>query len=277
MSLTFTAGDISPSPLEKPGYRLEFHDEFDGPRLDTARWLPFYLPQWSSRARSAPNYVFEEGCLVFQITAEQPPWCPEFDGENRCSCVQTGVFSGPLGSAIGQSRFNERVRVREAQAPARTYTPQYGYFELRARGTGSPNSHVALWMIGYEDQPERSAEICICEIMGAHVSPSSSRVGYGVHRWYDPAMTEEFYQDFFGLDAARFHIYAAEWRPEHIDFYIDRQKVRTVRQSPRYPMQFMLGMFEVPRPGAARDPAEFPKRFAVDYFRAYQPVEGYRG
>ena len=49
--------------------------------------------------------------------------------------------------------------VREEQEPLRTYTPQYGYFEIRARAVANPLNHVALWMIGYEDAPERSGEI----------------------------------------------------------------------------------------------------------------------
>jgi hypothetical protein len=31
------------------GYELEFEDTFDGDALNAARWLPYHLPQWSSR------------------------------------------------------------------------------------------------------------------------------------------------------------------------------------------------------------------------------------
>lgn len=274
MLLSFAPGDFPANPLEKPGYRLDFHDEFDGPPLDAQKWLPFYLPQWSSRARSAPRYSFENGSLILQITADQPPWCPEFDGLNRTSSLQTGVFAGPLGSPIGQSRFNPQLRVREAQTTQRTYTPQYGYFETRLKAVASPTNHVALWMIGFEDEPQLSAEICVCEIMGAHLSPSTARIGYGVHPWHDPAITDEFYEDFLSLDAVHYHLYAAEWTPDHIDFYVDNQRIRTLQQSPRYPLQFMLGIFERPRPGVPHD-GEYPKRFVVDYVRAYQPLGGY--
>ena len=37
--------------LDRSGYELEFEDTFDAPALDERRWLPYYLPQWSSRAR----------------------------------------------------------------------------------------------------------------------------------------------------------------------------------------------------------------------------------
>jgi hypothetical protein len=202
--------NVPPNPLDKPGHRLEFHDEFDGTDLDAAKWLPFHLPQWSSRARSAPTYRLADGTLILQIVETQPPWCPEFDGANRVSSLQTGVFSGPVGSAVGQHRFNKASVVREAQAPQRTYTPQFGYFEARRKAVASPINHVALWMIGYEDSPECSAEIAICEIMGDEIGAAVSHVGYGLHPWSDPAITDEFCRDGLPIDATAFHIYAAE-------------------------------------------------------------------
>jgi len=35
--------------LDKPGYTLEFCEPFQGPSLDTGKWLPYGLPQRSSR------------------------------------------------------------------------------------------------------------------------------------------------------------------------------------------------------------------------------------
>jgi hypothetical protein len=34
----------------------DFLDHFDAPELDTAVWVPHYLPHWSSRAESAATY-----------------------------------------------------------------------------------------------------------------------------------------------------------------------------------------------------------------------------
>jgi beta-glucanase (GH16 family) len=279
MIATLSPGDFPANPREKPGYCLEFHDEFSRPDLDRTKWLPFYLPQWSSRARAATNYYFQDDTLVLQITEDQQPWCPEFDGQNRCSSIQTGVFAGPAGSTVGQSRFNPACVVREEQENVRTYTPQYGYFELRAKGLNTPTNHVALWMIGYEDSPAKSAEIAIMEIMGKDVHAGASRIGYGLHPWGDPSIADEFYAEFLPIDATHYHIYAAEWTPTHIDFYVDNQKTRTILQSPTYEMQFMLGMYERPEQANGTELLDwsrsYPKRFTIDYFRAYQPVGGY--
>jgi Glycosyl hydrolases family 16 len=262
-------------PTGKAGYELEFEDTFEGDTLDRARWLPYYLPQWSSREAAAARYRLGDGVLRLLIEADQPPWCPEFDGQNRTSSLQTGVFAGPVGSPVGQSRFKPELVVRQAQQAARLYTPQYGLFELRAKAIDDPRCMVALWMIGYEDTPERSAEICICEIFGRNVTAGTMGVGMGLHPWSDPDIRDEFSVESIAMDVWDFHIYAAEWTPEYVAFFVDNGLVKTVEQSPGYPMQFMLGIFEFPGDGSsAQPPHPYPKQFVVDYFRGYRPLGG---
>ncbi|HET9909841.1 MAG TPA: glycoside hydrolase family 16 protein, partial [Anaerolineales bacterium] len=210
--------------------------------------------------------------LVLQITEDQRPWCPEFDGDVKASCIQTGLFAGPLGSRLGQLRFSDELIVREAQTNARLYTPQYGYFECRAKAINIPGNHVSLYMIGYEDTPEKCGEINLFEIFGKNVGPNSANVGYGIHPWKDPKLIDEFYQDWLGIDATKFHVYALEWTPSHIDFYVDTQKIRWIHQSPDYPMQFILSIYELP---GGDINAPYPKEFVIDYVRAYQPETGY--
>ncbi|MGC4000365.1 MAG: glycoside hydrolase family 16 protein [Anaeromyxobacter sp.] len=147
-----------PATLDRSPYALEVEDSFAGPRLDDRLWLPHYLPQWSSRSAAAARFEVDGG-LRLRIDADQPAWCPEWNGELRVSSLQTGVFSGPLGSAAGQHHFRPGLVVREPQAPKALYTPRYGLFEIRCRALANPACLVALWMIGYEDAPERSGEI----------------------------------------------------------------------------------------------------------------------
>ncbi|MFO7171147.1 MAG: glycoside hydrolase family 16 protein [Chloroflexota bacterium] len=257
---------------EKAGYVLEWHDEFDGAGLDLAKWVPYYLPQWSSRSRSAPNYQLRDSCLVLQITEDQQPWCPEFDGEIKASSVQTGLFAGPVGSRQGQLQFSPQLVVREAQTNVRLYTPQYGYIECRARCCATAGVHVSLWMIGYEDVPAHSGEIAVFEVFGKDLAEHSAVVCSGVHPWGDPALSEAFYCDPLPIDATQFHRYAVEWTPRHIDYFVDDQLLRRIEQSPAYPLQLMLSIFE--RPGGDQR-APYPREFAVDYVRVYQPQGGY--
>ncbi|HSC91847.1 MAG TPA: glycoside hydrolase family 16 protein [Gaiellaceae bacterium] len=251
-------------------YELEFEDTFEGDALDQRRWLPYYLPHWSSRERAAARYEVGGGVLRLLIEEGQQPWCPELDGATRVSSLQTGAFAGPVGSAVGQHRFDPRAVVREAQPNVRLYTPRHGRIELVARACADPRTMVALWMIGYEDEPDRSAEICVCEIFGRDVGPDHALVGMGVHPFGDPRIVDDFSQERLPIDARELHRYAAAWTPERVVFSVDGDVVRTVDQSPAYPMQLMLGIYEFPQADEPGGP--YPKAFVVDSVRGYRPA-----
>lgn len=220
-------------------------DDFDGPELDLAHWVPAYLPHWSSRAASRPRYRIEDGCLVLLIEEDQEPWCPEFDGSVRVSGLQTGSFSGPLGSPVGQHAFSPECRVREPQPEERLVTPTYGRLELRARCAIGPRNVAALWLIGFEDQPHRSAELCVMEVKGWLAEPGSAVVGCGLRPFRDPRITDGFVEPRLPIDITKFHDYAAEWRPDGVDVLVDGQVIHRVPQSPDYPMQLMLTLYDV--------------------------------
>jgi len=251
-------------------HELEFEDTFEGDSLDRGRWLPHYLPHWSSRERSAARYEIADGHLRLLIEEDQQPWCPDLDGQVRVSSLQTGAFAGPVGSAIGQQRFNPAAVVRDAQPNVRLYTPTYGRFELRARASDDPRIMVALWMIGYEDEPSRSAEICVCEIFGRDVSVDHAGIGMGVHPFGDPTIVDDFSKQTVSIDVRDFHVYAADWTPNHVVFSVDGNDVKTVEQSPDYPMQLMLGIYDFPPETGDQDNGGYPKAFTVDYVRGYR-------
>ena len=261
--------------LDRDRYALEVEDDFEGPALDERLWIPHYLPHWSTRAASAARYEVGDGGLRLLIEADQPAWYPDLDRQTRVSSLQTGLFAGPVGSSIGQHRFRDGLFVREAQRNVALYTPRYGLFEARARALDDPANMVALWMIGYEDHPERSAEICIFEIFGRDVRADNCLVGMGVHPFGDPAISDEFSAEPVAIDARQAHTYTAEWTPGRVAFYVDDRLVKTVGQAPTYPMQLMLDIFEFrERPEAPSPPEAYPKVFMVEWLRGYRPTSG---
>ncbi len=191
--------------------------------------------------------------------------------------AQTGVFAGPVGSPIGQHRFHPDAVVREALENVRLYTPHYGFLEMRAKALDDPLNMVALWLIGYDDEPDRSAEICVCEIFGRDVSADRAAVGMGVHPFGDPRIVDDFSREVVPIDARDFHVYAAEWTPERVSFFVDGEHMKTVEQSPSYPMQLMLGIYEFPGGAGGGRGAEkataYPKAFTVDYIRGFRRTE----
>jgi Glycosyl hydrolases family 16 len=239
---------------------MSFADEFDAPGLDADVWVPHYLPQWSSRAESAATYAITESELRLTIPPQQALWCPGEHDPLKVSGVQSGVFSGPVGSTIGQQPVHDGALVREFQPTQWGWTPRYGVLEVRARMDISPRSMAAVWMVGLEDEPERCGEICIFEVFG----DAPQAVGMGVHPFRDPALTEEWDAPRVAIDVSEHHVYAADWQPGRVDFTIDGEHVKTVHQAPDYPMQMMVAVFDFPaKPG----PADHVPEFAVDWVR----------
>jgi hypothetical protein len=242
-----------------------FRDDFDG-ALDTAVWIPHYLPQWSSRAASAATYETGGSELHLSIPAGQGIWC-EGDHEPplRVSGVQSGVHSGPAGSTIGQQPFREGQTVREAQATQWGWTPAAGTLEVRARMDLSARSMASAWMVGLEDGPGRCGEICLFEVFGDAVEPGrSAAVGMGVHPFRDPALTDDFAAPRLKLDVRERHTYTAAWRPGRVDFSVDGTHARSVEQAPAYPMQMMLAVFDFPAHAEAAAHADHVPALHVD-------------
>jgi hypothetical protein len=222
----------------------------------------------SVHAASA-RYEVSGGSLKLLITQDQGRWIA---GGDRASNLQTGHFSGPKGSKFGQFRYDPSFVVTEDIENVQTYTPQFGYFETRIKAVPIVGYHVALWMIGFD--AAQAGEIRVFEIHGGHIGTERSRIDYGLLRWNDPELQAECVEDHLPINAAEFHVYGVEWTPSQIDFFVDNAKVRTIQQSPQYPMQFMLGVYE--RPHEILEPHQgLPRVCEVDYFRGYQPVAGY--
>jgi Glycosyl hydrolases family 16 len=250
--------------------RMVFEDDFECTQLDRTVWLPHYLPAWSSRAASAATHQVADSCLHLSIPPQQGLWCAgEHTPPMRVSAVQSGNFSGPLGSTIGQQPYRAGLTVREEQDAFWGWTPDRGYIELRARGVLTARSMVAFWMVGLEDHPQRSAEICVAEIFGSTVRPGqSAAVGMGLHPFRDPAVSEDFAAVPLPIDVADFHTYAVDWTADRVDFLVDGNPVRSSIHPPSYPMQMMLAVFDFP--DGSTDETDTVPSLVVDYLRSYQ-------
>jgi hypothetical protein len=176
--------------VDRSTFELVFGDDFTGDALDTARWIDHYLPHWTTPRRFAARYALNERGLQLLIEADQPAWSPE-DGELRVSNLQTGSFSGPLGSPLGQHRHRSDLEIRSPQ-PRRLWTPSAGMIEVAARASGDPTCMLAFWLVGFEQaSPQESGEVCIAELYGNAIAPGRSQLRLGVKAHHDPSLHDE--------------------------------------------------------------------------------------
>ena len=162
------------------------------------------------------------------------------------SGVQTGNWSGPVGSTRAQQPFLEGLTVREEQPTLWGFTPHFGRLEVELSATIGPRSMFSAWMVGLELEPADCGEICVVEVFGDTLRDGQAGLGCGIKQIHDPRLTQEFSADPRPLDVRERHVYAVDWRPGRVEFFLDGELVRTTDQAPDYPMQLILGLFDFP-------------------------------
>jgi Glycosyl hydrolases family 16 len=246
---------------------LTFRDHFDAPELDRGKWFPFYLPHWSTPGAAQARSLVSDSKVRLFIAEDQKPWCPEYDGDVKVSNLQTGHHAGPLGSPSGQHRFRDGLVVRSDLPELRLFLPRYCRIEMRARARLNPWNLAALWLIGFEDRPDRSGEITVFEVFGHHASDKATRIGRGIKKIRDPALTDEIDNGVLPINVEDWHVYTMDWTPVGVSFFVDGAMVTRTRQSPAYPMQLMLNFYDLPG-----DPARQNARdswFDIDFIMAW--------
>lgn len=244
-----------------------FRDDFDGAALDAEVWVSSYLPAWSSAAESAATWRLRESRLELSLPPDTCWFLPGRHAPLRVSGIQSGNFSGPVGSTRGQQPPFAGAVVQEQQPVFRGWTPTGGRLEMRARMELSARSMAAWWLVGVEEDPAECAEICVFEIFGDTVVPGeSAAVGAGLHPFRDPRVVEDFAAPRVAVDVTEFHTYAVDWSPDDVVFAVDGTEFRRCPAPPWYPMQSMIAVFDFPDRWTGADITHVP-RLVVDHVR----------
>lgn len=239
-------------------------ERFSDEILDEARWVASYLPAWSSRQEAAATYRVDGEGLRLSIPSKQPLWCPDrHETPLRVSAVQSGNWSGPVGSSQGQQAFRPGLVVLEQQPTLWGYTPHYGRIEVECRARLTPSSMFSAWMVGLEhENPDDNGEITLVEVFGDTLGRDgvTAGLGQGIKAIRDPRLTDEFSAEAYPIDVSRDHVYAVDWRPGSVGFFLDGELLKTTDQAPDYPMQLIIGLFDFPGEAA---PAEVGPELVV--------------
>ncbi|RZI59264.1 MAG: glycoside hydrolase family 16 protein [Zymomonas sp.] len=185
------ADTVKPSP----GRTLLFADEFDGSALDRTKWSVIGPEFWVNDEQQAyldrPDVIaVRDGKLVLT-----PRYAPGVDthAKRKADFV--------AGRIVSQGKFD--------------FT--YGRAEARIRMPDAVGVWPAFWLLGNGGWPT-TGEIDIMEYVGdkswtgvAIHGPKYSGETPFVDRFYFPA----------GEDAAGWHVYAAEWSKDQVEFFVD--------------------------------------------------------
>ncbi|MFF3501077.1 family 16 glycosylhydrolase [Streptomyces sp. NPDC003247] len=270
-----TTSDFPANSTTKSGYTLDFQEEFESSSLDTDKWLPYYLPHWSTRELSAPRYSISDSALALRIDEDQPAWDPVNDGIVKCSSIQT-YERNYLHQFNG---WDGQMEINHSEPDFNGYTTQFGYFEMRAKGPNcGGGGHTAWWLVGDQaDQASdgtgtlRSGEIDIVENAFSNLGSWTPTL----HKWTDPSYNKtNTTMTIDGDPANEYHVYGMEWTPTGLEFYYDNEYKGRIAGSPLYPMGMMLGLYtDASWSGSAND--TWPKTWYVDYVRVFKPDAGY--
>lgn len=245
-------------PLHAADWKLTWHDEFDGAALDASKWTivtggngfgNHELEYYTARPE---NLRLENGMLVIRTVKES--------------------YTGPDG--VTRDYTSARLHTEGK------FTQRYGRFEARIEIPAGQGMWPAFWMMGDEPQrwPDRG-EIDIMENIGkepATVHGTIHGPGYSGAK----GIGKPFSLPGAGKFADDFHIYAVEWEPETIRWYVDDTlyETRTPADLPSgakwvydHPFFLLLNLaVGGDWPGPPQASTAFPQSMLVDYVRVYE-------
>lgn len=253
-------------------WKLVWSDEFDKPGLpDPARWdyetgfIRNNEAQYYTRGRTE-NARVENGMLVIEARKERFS-NPNFDS------------SGQPGRRASRSReFAEYTSASLTTRGKASWT--YGRIEVRAKLPAGRGTWPAIWTLGADRGSGWPAcgEIDIME----HVGFEPGKIHANVHtQKYNHVKKNGKGSQLSVPDATNaFHLYALEWSPDRLDFFIDDHKYFTYENeksgSDAWPFDkpeyLILNLAIGGEWGGAKgiDEAIFPQKYYVDFVRVYQ-------
>lgn len=163
----------------------------------------------------------------------------------------------------------------------------FGRFEIRAKLPNTQGIWPAFWLLpsrGRYGSGPPGGEIDIMELIGSEPSRSYATLHYG-----NPPERSSGYYDLSGgkTFADDFHIFALEWEPDEIRWYLDDTLFHTAsewftsaRKDAQFPAPYDQDFYLIVNvavgghwPGSPDETSIFPQMMYVDYVRVYQHPE----
>ncbi len=212
-------------------YKMTFHDEFDGTKLDTTKWgyqYGCFDPAQHSQAQytdSPDNVSVRDGAL--HLTARYSPMKTKWDGTQIPRTCKHGntTYDAPFTSGMITTKTKDGKVLYAA--------PGTGFYaEARIKLPSARPSWSAFWGTGTKGAYPANGEIDVFESKG--YDPTHLMSNVHTPRIGDPKKTTQ-HQGMMKGDTAssqsEFHTYGVRKTSDAIEFYFDGQKTHTVKMS----------------------------------------------
>jgi beta-glucanase (GH16 family) len=265
-----------------PGWRLVWSDEFNyvGPP-DATKW------------GYEEGYVRHNELQYYTVNRLENA---RADGHNLLIELRKETPDSFLPTSIN----DEWHRYTSASVNTRnTASWIYGRFEIRAKMPQGKGTWPAIWFLsplrtpnvpgppqprqpdgsevqgprrGPGDGESSQGEI---DLMGSWGSrPNLTAVHIHSSKWPNPSTTVPV-DDMYN----KFHLYAVEWYPDHMDFFLDDNKILTYTKDAKvgwsfdHPMYLIMNIACGGPDEPAPDDSKLPQFMTVDYVRVYQRIQ----
>lgn len=212
-------------------YKMTFHDEFDGTKLDTTKWgyqYGCFDPAQRSQAQytdSPDNVSVRDGYL--NLTARYSPMKTKWDGTQIPRTCKHGsvTYDAPFTSGMITTKTKDGKVLYAA--------PGTGFYaEARIKLPSARPSWSAFWGTGTKGAYPANGEIDVFESKG--YDPTHLMSNVHTPRIGDPTKTTQ-HQGMMKGDTAssqsEFHTYGVRKTADAIEFYFDGTLTHTVKMS----------------------------------------------
>ena len=260
---------LTATPLPAAEWKLVWSDEFDTPgQPDPAKWgyeegfIRNNERQYYTRDRRE-NARVENGMLVIEARKERFKLPSDKSHSKRSKGREYAEYTSASLTTLNKASWT------------------YGRIEVRAKLPTGRGTWPAIWTLGTDKRQlgwPACGEIDIMENVGfdpdlIHGNIHTKSYNHVQHTNKGSKITiAKPYQDF--------HVYAVEWRPDRIDFFVDKTKYFTFTNEEKgdaawpydKPQYLILNIAIGGDWGGQKgiDDSIFPQRMYIDYVRVYQ-------
>ena len=279
---------------KRSGWTLVWADEFDGTQVDSKKW----------------DFDLGNGFYDYKNNA----WVPGWGNEELQYYTDTPVNASVKDSLLtiravkesihGCGYTSARLKTRRRDGTP-LFAKLYGRIEFRAKVPWGKGLWPALWMLPQSDLYggwAASGEIDLMEIVGERPQEVLNSIHFGSPGTDARALITHVHPLPGGSTVADWHVYAVEWEPGEIRFYVDDVHTSTrdhwwscsltqagagviARRASDlnpWPAPFDQPFYLVMNvavggnfPGTPNDATKFPAELVVDYVRVYDKLGGY--